>query len=131
MPLWWARPGSQNGGSAPVRREGWSRRSSAARISTQRLGSVSPRTGGFAVTADAAAADRGARPPWLSKELYPFESHYAQVDGASVHYVDEGAGPPLLLLHGNPTWSFLYRDIIKALRDRYRCIAPDHPGFGL
>jgi haloalkane dehalogenase len=83
------------------------------------------------VTADAAAADRGARPPWLSKELYPFESHYAQVDGASVHYVDEGAGPPLLLLHGNPTWSFLYRDVIKSLRDRFRCIAVDYPGFGL
>jgi haloalkane dehalogenase len=48
-----------------------------------------------------------------------------------VHYVDEGAGPPLLLLHGNPTWSFLYREIIKGLRDSYRCIAPDHPGFGL
>jgi haloalkane dehalogenase len=45
--------------------------------------------------------------------------------------VDEGSGPPLLLLHGNPTWSFLYRDIIKGLRDRYRCIAPDYPGFGL
>jgi haloalkane dehalogenase len=53
------------------------------------------------------------------------------IDGARVHYVDEGSGPPLLLLHGNPTWSFLYRDIIKDLRDRFRCIAPDHPGFGL
>jgi haloalkane dehalogenase len=83
------------------------------------------------VTADAAAADRGARPPWLSQELYPFESHYAQVEGASVHYVDEGAGPPLLMLHGNPTWSFLYRDLIKGLRDRFRCIAVDYPGFGL
>jgi haloalkane dehalogenase len=48
-----------------------------------------------------------------------------------VHYVDEGDGPPLLLLHGNPTWSFLYRDVIKGLRDRYRCLALDHPGFGL
>jgi haloalkane dehalogenase len=48
-----------------------------------------------------------------------------------VHYVDEGSGPPLLLLHGNPTWSFLYRELIKGLSDRYRCIAPDHPGFGL
>ena len=71
------------------------------------------------------------RPGWLSHELYPFESHYAEIDGASVHYVDEGSGPPLLLLHGNPTWSFLYRELIKGLRDRYRCIAPDHPGFGL
>jgi haloalkane dehalogenase len=48
-----------------------------------------------------------------------------------VHYVDEGEGRPLLLLHGNPTWSFLYREIIRGLRDSYRCIAVDHPGFGL
>jgi haloalkane dehalogenase len=53
------------------------------------------------------------------------------VDGARVHYIDEGSGPPLLLLHGNPTWSFLYRDLIRDLRDRFRCIAPDYPGFGL
>ena len=71
------------------------------------------------------------RPGWLPEELYPFESHYADLDGASVHYLDEGAGPPLLLLHGNPTWSFLYRELIRGLCDRYRCIAPDHPGFGL
>jgi haloalkane dehalogenase len=71
------------------------------------------------------------RPGWLSQELYPFEGHYADIGGGSVHYLDEGAGPPLLLLHGNPTWSFLYRDVIRGLSDRYRCIAPDHPGFGL
>ncbi len=71
------------------------------------------------------------RPAWVSPELYPFESRFAEIDGASLHYVDEGEGPPLLLLHGNPTWSFLYRDVIKGLRDRFRCIAPDHPGFGL
>ena len=53
------------------------------------------------------------------------------MDGARVHYVDEGDGPPLLLLHGNPTWSFLYRDVIRGLRDRFRCIALDYPGFGL
>jgi haloalkane dehalogenase len=71
------------------------------------------------------------RPAWVPQELYPFESHYAHIDGAAVHYVDEGSGPPMLLLHGNPTWSFLYRDVIKGLRDRYRCIALDYPGFGL
>jgi haloalkane dehalogenase len=71
------------------------------------------------------------RPAWVPDELYPFESHYADVAGSRVHYIDEGSGPPLLLLHGNPTWSFLYRDIVKGLRDRYRCIAVDHPGFGL
>jgi haloalkane dehalogenase len=71
------------------------------------------------------------RPGWVPDDLYPYESHYLDADGARVHYVDEGSGPPLLLLHGNPTWSFLYRDVIAGLRDRFRCIAPDHPGFGL
>ena len=51
------------------------------------------------------------RPAWVPQDLYPFESRYAHVAGARVHYVDEGSGPPLLLLHGNPTWSFLYRDV--------------------
>lgn len=72
-----------------------------------------------------------SRPTWLPADLYPFESHYALVDSASLHYVDEGSGPPLLMLHGNPTWSFLYRELITGLSDCYRCIAPDHPGFGL
>jgi haloalkane dehalogenase len=67
------------------------------------------------------------RPDWVDSELYPFEDHW--LDG--LHYVDEGSGPPLLMLHGNPTWSFTYREMIKGLRDRYRCIAPDLPGFGL
>jgi haloalkane dehalogenase len=75
--------------------------------------------------------DAAARPAWLPKELYPFEGRYAEVGGARVHYVDEGNGSPLLLLHGNPTYSFLYRDLIKGLRDRFRCIAVDYPGFGL
>lgn len=48
-----------------------------------------------------------------------------------MHYVDEGDGPTLLMLHGNPTWSFLYRDMIAALRSQFRCVALDYPGFGL
>jgi haloalkane dehalogenase len=72
-----------------------------------------------------------ALPPWVPRELYPFETRFADVEGCRVHHVDEGSGPPLLLLHGNPTWSFLYRDVIRGLRDRYRCIAVDLPGFGL
>ena len=83
------------------------------------------------MSGDASGAGRQTRPAWVPEELYPFESRYADVAGARVHYVDEGTGPPLLLLHGNPTWSFLYRNIITGLRDRYRCIAVDHPGFGL
>ena len=70
-------------------------------------------------------------PAWLDRRLYPFESRYASLADCRLHYIDEGSGPLLLFLHGNPTWSFLYRDIIRALRDRFRCVAIDYPGFGL
>ena len=63
--------------------------------------------------------------------LFPFESRWLESSVGRVHYVDEGAGQPILMLHGNPTWSFLYRHLIQALRDRFRCIALDYPGFGL
>jgi haloalkane dehalogenase len=63
--------------------------------------------------------------------LYPFQSRWFDSSRGRIHYIDEGDGPPLLLCHGNPTWSFLYRDIVVALRDRFRCIAPDYLGFGL
>ena len=63
--------------------------------------------------------------------LYPLASRWFDSSQGRVHYVDEGSGPPILLCHGNPTWSFLYRDIIGGLRDRFRCIAPDYLGFGL
>ncbi|MCF6386094.1 alpha/beta fold hydrolase [Mycobacterium sp. MBM] len=71
------------------------------------------------------------RPDWVDDELFPFESRFVDIGGHTVHYVDEGAGPTLLFLHGNPTWSFVYRDVIKDLRDDFRCIAVDYPGFGL
>lgn len=71
------------------------------------------------------------RPSWVDDELFLFESRFVTIDGHAVHYVDEGAGPTLLLLHGNPTWSFVYRDTIRALRNEFRCIAIDYPGFGL
>ena len=71
------------------------------------------------------------RPGWVDDELFPFESRFIDVDGNSVHYVDEGVGPILLLLHGNPTWSFLWREVIAELRTEFRCIALDYPGFGL
>ncbi|OBH83769.1 haloalkane dehalogenase [Mycobacterium scrofulaceum] len=63
--------------------------------------------------------------------LYPFQSRWFDSSRGRLHYIDEGAGPPLLLWHGNPTWSFLYRNIVIALRDRFRCVAPDYLGFGL
>ncbi|TCK21954.1 alpha/beta fold hydrolase [Pseudonocardia endophytica] len=71
------------------------------------------------------------RPAWVDDQLFPFESRFVTLDGHTVHYVDEGSGPTLLLLHGNPTWSFDYRDVIHALRDEFRCVALDYPGFGL
>jgi len=64
-------------------------------------------------------------------DLYPFTSHYVDIDGHRMHYLDEGDGPTVLMLHGNPTWSFYYRDLIKGLRDRYRIVACDHIGCGL
>lgn len=73
----------------------------------------------------------GERPGWVDGDLFPFESRFVELDGNVVHYVDEGEGPILLLLHSSPVWSFVYRDVIVALRDRFRCIAPDFPGFGL
>ncbi|WP_062986396.1 alpha/beta fold hydrolase [Nocardia anaemiae] len=76
-------------------------------------------------------ADTPARPTWIPADLYPFADHFDEIDGSLVHYVDEGSGAPLIMLHGNPTWSFLYRDVIIGLRDQFRCIAVDYPGFGL
>lgn len=65
------------------------------------------------------------------RDLYPFESHFMSVGGHRLHYLDEGAGEPLLFVHGNPTWSFYWRNLILGLRDCYRCVAIDHIGCGL
>lgn len=67
----------------------------------------------------------------VNEQHYPFTDHWFEREGVAMHYVDEGEGFPVLMLHGNPTWSFLYRDVIKELRKECRCIAPDYPGFGL
>lgn len=68
------------------------------------------------------------------RALYPFASHWLPLDGARMHYLDEGDGdasqPTLLFVHGNPTWSFHWRRLILALRNGYRCVAPDHLGCG-
>lgn len=63
--------------------------------------------------------------------LYPFRTARLALPGGALSYVDEGAGPPVLMLHGNPTWSFYYRRLIAALRGERRVIAPDHMGCGL
>jgi haloalkane dehalogenase len=61
---------------------------------------------------------------------YPFVSKWFQTAGGIQHYIDEGSGPPLLMVHGNPTWSFAWRRLVTALRDRFRVIAIDHLGCG-
>lgn len=75
--------------------------------------------------------NRAVRPAWVDDELFPLRSRFVDIDGHTVHYVDDGSGPTLLFLHGNPTWSFVYRDVIASLRGAYRCVALDYPGFGL
>lgn len=71
------------------------------------------------------------RPP---EHLYPFTSHWHELDnGVRMHYLDEGPrdAPPVLMLHGNPTWSFYYRELVRSLSPKFRCIVPDHVGCGL
>ncbi len=62
--------------------------------------------------------------------LFPFTPHYLDIDGHRMHYVDEGEGEVILMLHGNPSWSFLYRDLIGELMRGHRAVAPDHIGCG-
>src|SRR5664279_616763 len=62
---------------------------------------------------------------------FPFQSHYRDVDGLRLAHLDEGDGAPVIFVHGEPTWSFLWRKVIPAVRDAgFRCIAPDLAGFG-
>jgi haloalkane dehalogenase len=72
-----------------------------------------------------------ARPEWLDDREFPFASWFVEIEGNKIHYIDEGSGPVLLFLHGMPLWSFQYRNIVKRLRNSFRCIALDYPGFGL
>lgn len=62
---------------------------------------------------------------------YPFKTKKFDIDGNIMSYVDEGQGRVIVMLHGNPTWSFFYRNLIKLLSNRYRVIVPDHIGCGL
>lgn len=71
-----------------------------------------------------------ARPFAVDTTEYPFESRWFERNGTAMHYIDVGAGVPVVMCHGNPTWSFLYRNIIKTLSPQCRCIAYDLPGFG-
>jgi haloalkane dehalogenase len=64
------------------------------------------------------------------QQEYPFTGKRLDLDGLAYHYLDEGTGPTVVMVHGNPSWSFYYRNLVLALRDRYRCIVPDHIGCG-
>ncbi|SLM30066.1 Haloalkane dehalogenase [Desulfamplus magnetovallimortis] len=64
------------------------------------------------------------------ESLYPFESHFINIDGHEMHYLDEGEGKPVLMLHGNPTWSFYFRHLVNGLSGEFRTIVPDHIGCG-
>jgi haloalkane dehalogenase len=68
---------------------------------------------------------------WVDRREYPFATRRVIVDGVGMSYVDEGDGPVILMVHGTPSWSFLYRHLVRDLRDGFRCVAPDLPGFGL
>lgn len=70
-------------------------------------------------------------PAWLDTTAWPWEPQLHQGPDGRQHYVDVGEGPPILFVHGTPTWAFEWRHAIAALSDRNRCIAPDHLGFGL
>ena len=67
----------------------------------------------------------------IYKELYPFRSNYLDLEGHRLHYLDEGEGEPIFMLHGNPTWSFYYRHVVSEFKKTHRCVAPDYIGCGL
>lgn len=70
-----------------------------------------------------------AAAPW--RALYPFAPHELRLGGLRYHYLDEGAGPTVLAVHGNPTWSFYFRTLVESLRGELRWVVPDHMGCGL
>ena len=68
---------------------------------------------------------------WINNKEYPFTPNFFKLPEGRMHYVDEGEGDPVVMVHGTPVWSFVYRNLIKDLSANYRAIAPDHLGFGL
>ncbi len=64
------------------------------------------------------------------EHLYPFKPHFIRINGHYMHYLDEGCGRPVIMVHGNPTWSFYFRQLVNDLSPRYRVIVPDHIGCG-
>lgn len=70
-------------------------------------------------------------PDWLDRKIFPFRNRRIDLGGHKIHYIDEGQGPTLLLLHGNGSWSYGFRHAVPELSKHFRVIAPDYPGFGL
>lgn len=68
---------------------------------------------------------------WLNISEYPFNSKYFDINGQKLHFIDEGKGETILFVHGTPSWSFDYRNVMKNLKENFRCVAIDHIGFGL
>ncbi len=77
--------------------------------------------------------NRAIRPEWVTSKLYPFHDNWVEIDGHLIHYVDEGPrdATVLLFIHPGAGWSFTYRYHVQPLSDKFRCIAPDLPGYGL
>lgn len=67
----------------------------------------------------------------IPNEIYPFTGKFLDRDGLKYHYLDEGQGDPVVMVHGNPSWSIYYRNLVAALKGSHRCIVPDHIGCGL
>ncbi len=63
--------------------------------------------------------------------LLPFKRHFLNRNGNKLHYINEGKGEPVVMVHGNPSWSFYYRNVVAALSDKHQCVVPDHIGCGL
>ncbi|MCG6200580.1 alpha/beta fold hydrolase [Psychromonas antarctica] len=65
------------------------------------------------------------------ESLFPFKRNFLTRNGQQYHYLNEGSGDPVVMVHGNPSWSFYYRNLVQALSKNYQCIVPDHIGCGL
>lgn len=67
----------------------------------------------------------------VMESLSPFKKNYLNSNGQKYHYINEGTGNPVVMVHGNPSWSFYYRNLVSSLRSSHQCIVPDHIGCGL
>lgn len=65
------------------------------------------------------------------KDQFPFKANFISLNELKYHYLDEGQGDPIVMIHGNPSWSFFYRHLVSGLKEQYRIIVPDHIGCGM